>query len=108
MSTIYPSNLSDAEWNCLQRFLPPRPPYGRLRRHTLRSVVDAIFYLLRAGCPWRYLPSNSPPWQTVYYHFRQFCRTGVWTFLYRALHSAERQRVGKDPILVRPSWMPSR
>jgi putative transposase len=43
------------------------------------------------------LPSNFPPWQTVYYHWRQFCRKGLWTLVYRALHEAERRRVGKDP-----------
>ncbi|HEX8037018.1 MAG TPA: IS5 family transposase [Ktedonobacterales bacterium] len=100
MSISYPSNLSDAEWACLQRFLPPRSPrspHGRLRRHCLRSVFDALFYLLRTGCPWRYLPSNFPPWQTVYYHFRPFCRTGVWTHLWRELRAAERRRLGKEP-----------
>ncbi|HEV8193082.1 MAG TPA: IS5 family transposase [Ktedonobacterales bacterium] len=97
MNTTYPSDLSDAEWGSLQRFLPSRSPHGELRRHSLRSVFDAHFYLLRTGCPWRYLPSNFPPWQTVYYHFRQFCRTGLWTHLWRALHEAERRRVGKDP-----------
>jgi len=97
MSTTYPSSLSDAEWNCLQRLLPPRSPHGKPRRHSLRRVFDALFYLLRTGCPWRYLPSNFPPWQTVYYHFRQFSRTGLWTHLWRALRDAERRRVGKDP-----------
>jgi len=97
MSTTYPSNLSDAEWDCLQWFLPPRSPQGKLRRHSLRSVFDALFYLLRTGCPWRYLPSNFPPWQTVYYHWRQFCRTGLWTCVYRALREAERRRVGRNP-----------
>jgi putative transposase len=97
MSTTYPSNLADAEWDCLQRFLMPRSPRRRLRRHTLRSVFDALFYVLRTGCPWRYLPCNFPPWQTVYYHFTQFCRTGLWTCLYRALRDTERRRVGKDP-----------
>ncbi len=97
MRTSYPSNLSDAEWDCLQRFLPPRSPRSRLRRHSLRSVFDALFYLLRTGCPWRYLPSNSPPWQTVDYHCKQFCRTGLWTRLYRALRDAERRRGGRDP-----------
>ncbi|HEX8036432.1 MAG TPA: IS5 family transposase [Ktedonobacterales bacterium] len=97
MSTSYPSNLTDAEWDCLQRLLPPRPPHGRLRRHSLRTVFDALFYLLRTGCPWRYLPSSFPPWQTAYYHFKQFCRTGLWTRLWRALHEVERRRVGKDP-----------
>jgi putative transposase len=97
MRPNYPSNLSDTEWDCLQRFLPPRSPQGRLRRHCLRSVFDALFYLLGTGCPWRYLPSHFPPWQTVYYHFKQFCRTGLWTHLWRELRAAERRRVGKDP-----------
>ena len=97
MNSTYPSNLSDAEWECLQHFLPARTPRGRLRRHCLRSVFDALFYLLRTGCPWRYLPSNFPPWQTVYYHFKQFCRIGLWTCLYRALRDAERQRAGRNP-----------
>src|SRR5260370_24197339 len=97
MSTTYPSNLSDAEWDCLQRFLMPRSPRGRLRQYSLRAIFDALFYLLRTGCPWRYLPSNFPPWQTVYYHWRQFCRTGLWTSLYRALRDTERRRVGRDP-----------
>jgi len=56
-----------------------------------------IFSLLRTGCAWRYLPNDFPPWQTVYYHCRQCCRTGLWTHLCRELHVAERQRVGKDP-----------
>jgi putative transposase len=99
MSTTYPSNLSDAELDCLQRFLPPGSPRSRLRRHSLRSVFDALFSLLRTGCPWRYLPDNFPPWQTVYYHFRQFCRTGLWTCLYKALSDAERRRAGKGPHL---------
>jgi len=86
MSTNYPSSLSDGEWDCLQRFLPPRSPRGKLRRHCLRTIFDAIFYLLRTGCPWRYLPSDFPPWQTVYYHFRQFCRTGLWVHLWRKRH----------------------
>jgi putative transposase len=97
MNKIYPSDFSDAEWECLQRFLPPRSPQGKLRRHSLRNICNALFYLLRTGCPWRYLPRNFPPWQTVYYHFRQFCRTGLWTHLWSELHEVERRRVGKDP-----------
>ena len=46
----YPTSLSDAAWDRLQRFLPPRSPPGRLRRHSLRSVFTAHIYLLRTGC----------------------------------------------------------
>jgi len=71
MSTTYPSDLTDAEWACVQRHLPPLSVRGRPRTHSLRRILDAIFYLVRSGCAGRYLPSNFPPWQTVFYHFRR-------------------------------------
>ena len=63
----------------------------------MRRILDAIFYLVRSGCAWRYLPSNFPPWQTVFYHFRRFRLQGKWHLLYTALHRAERERVGRHP-----------
>ena len=65
---------SDAEWECLQRHLPPQPKRGRSPTHSWRAMYDAIFYVLRTGCPWRYLPADFPPWQTVFYHFRRLRR----------------------------------
>jgi putative transposase len=62
----------------------------------LRRILDAIFYVLRTGCPWRYLPANFPPWQTVFYHFRRWRLRGIWSRLYHDLHAAERERVGRD------------
>jgi putative transposase len=62
----------------------------------LRHILDAIFDVVRTGCPWRYPPANFPPWQTVFYHFRRWRRQGNWTCLYRELHAAERVRVGRD------------
>ena len=61
MSTLYPSDLSDDEWKHLQQSLPAEPSSGRPRTHTLRAIGHAIFYVLKTGCPWRYLPSNFPP-----------------------------------------------
>ena len=99
MSTTDPSDLPDAEWICVQRQLPTLSTRGRPRTHPVRRIVDAIFYVVRTGCAWRYLPSSFPPWQTVFYHFRRFRMRGVWHLLYTALHSAERERVGRytDP-----------
>ena len=97
MSTIYPSDLTDAEWTCVQRYLPPLSTRGRPRMHPLRRILDATFYVLRTGCAWRYLPANFPPWQTVFYHFRRFRLKGTWHLLYSALHRAERERVGRHP-----------
>lgn len=97
MSMPYPSDLSDAEWEWAQRYLPPLSKRGRPRTHPLRRILDAIFYLVRTGCAWRYLPCNYPPWQTVFYHFRRFHLAGQWHRLYTALHRAERERVGRHP-----------
>ncbi len=97
MSAIYPTDLSDAEWECLTRHLPAKRSRGRPCGDPLRAILDAIFYLLRTGCAWRYLPRDIPPWQTVYYHFRRFRLTGVWHHLLAALRTAERRRVGKEP-----------
>jgi len=97
MRTSYPSNLSDREWEYLQRHLPALSKRGRPPIHSLRSIFDVIFYVLRTGCPWRYLPANFPPWQTVFYHFRRLRLKGTWTRLLRALHRAERERQGRHP-----------
>jgi len=96
MSTIYPSDLSDAEWECHRRYLLPAPRRGRPRTHSLRTILDAIFSVLRTGCAWRYLPCNFPPWPTVFYHFRRFRLQGIWSLLLRALRAAERERVGRN------------
>jgi putative transposase len=97
VSATYPSDLTDAEWACVQRYFPPLSTRGRPRIHPLRRIVDAIFYVVRSGCAWRYLPCNYPAWQTVFYHFRRFRLTGKWHLLYTALHRAERERVGRHP-----------
>lgn len=96
VSKTYPSDLTDAEWACVQRYLPPLSRRGMPRTYPLRRILDAIFYVLRASCAWRYLPANFPSWQTVFYHFRRFRLNGTWHLLYTALHRGERERVGRD------------
>jgi putative transposase len=98
-TTTFPSDLTDAEWVCVQRYPPPLSTRGRPRTHPMRRILDAIFYVLRTGCAWRYLPSNFPPWQTELYHFRRFRLKGIWHLIYAALHRAERKRVARhwDP-----------
>ncbi len=97
MRKTYPTDLSDQEWAWLKTHLPASKPLGRFRTHTLRDIFDRIFYILRSGCTWRLLPHDFPPWPTVYYHFRKFCLSGVWHLVFKALHTAERKKVGKDP-----------
>jgi putative transposase len=71
-SKRYSTDLSDAEWEYLRTYLPTPRKRGRPRKHSLRAILDAIFYVLKSGCPWRLLPRDFPPWKTVYDWFRRW------------------------------------
>ena len=74
----FPSDLTDAQWAHLEPLIPPADPGGRPRKTDMRAAMNAIFYLLRTGCPWRYLPRGPfPPRSTVYNIFRKFQREGA-------------------------------
>jgi putative transposase len=75
---LYPSDLADQEWQCIKSFIPVAKPGGRRRSTDMRLVLNAIFYLDRTGCAWRFLPREYPPWETVYGYFRQWKISGLW------------------------------
>jgi len=91
----YPTDLTDAEWEQVRPLLPEPAGRGRKPSVDLREILNAIRYLARAGCGWRMLPHNFPPWQTVYWWFRRFVRR----LLFRTLHDValmlDRERVGR-------------
>ena len=96
-SVPFPSNLTDAEWARLAPLIPDAKPGGRPRKTEMRAAMDAILYLLRTGCPWRYLPRDGfPPRSTVYNIFRKFQREGVWEAIWAELHASLRERLGRD------------
>ena len=97
MRKPYPTDLSDAEWACLEPHLPAPKATGRPRIHSLRDILNAIFYVLRSGCPWRLLPHDFPPWKTVFHYFRKWCIDGIWERINRALRERLRVRLGRDP-----------
>lgn len=92
----YLTDLSDAEWVRLEPLFPAART-GRPRRHSLRTLVNALLYVLRTGCAWRFLPADWPPWQTVYYSLRKWRRTGTLERLPTILRDALRIALGRDP-----------
>jgi putative transposase len=74
----YPTDLTDEQWLLIEPLLPPAKPGGRPRQTDLREVLNALFYLNRAGCQWRMLPHEFPPWKTVYNYFRAWIDQAVW------------------------------
>jgi putative transposase len=96
-SCLYPCDLTDAEWVHLAPPVPEPTRYARPRRWALRLLVNAIFYVLRTGCAWRYLPREDPSWQTTYTTSRQWRLHGVWHRGHEALRRTVRRRAGRDP-----------
>ena len=92
----YPTDLTNEEWERVRPLLPRPARRGRKRNVDLREILNAIRYLARAGCGWRMLPRDFPPWQTVYWWFRRFVRC----LLFRTLHDValmlDRERAGRE------------
>src|SRR5712691_12626748 len=85
----YPSDVSDAQWALLEPHLPVSTG-GRPRKTSLRDVVDAIFYLLRTGCQWRYLPKDFPPKSTVWRYFNEWRHNGTLDTIHDLLRTKVR------------------
>ncbi|WP_375315780.1 transposase [Wolbachia endosymbiont (group A) of Colletes cunicularius] len=62
---MYPSDISNKEWKIIELYFEPKKT-GRPRKHSIRTIINAIRYMMRTGCQWRQLPKDFPPWKTVY------------------------------------------
>jgi transposase len=94
----YASDLTDREWAVLWPLLPPPARLGRPRRVSLRSVLDALFYLVSTGCQWRALPKDFPPRSTVQGYFYRWRDQGVWDKLALSLGAADRHLAGRAEV----------
>jgi transposase len=90
----YASDLSDAEFALVAPLLPARKPCGR-KPTDPRAILNALFYLVRAGCPWRYLPKDFPPFTTVQNRFYAWRDSGLWEQIVSVLVMAVREAEGK-------------
>ena len=93
----YASDLTDAEWSLVERFMPDARRLGRPRVTDLRRVVEAMFYIATTGCQWRQLPREFPPYSTVQGYFYRWVREGRWTIINHALVMALREKMGREP-----------
>ena len=87
--TRYPTDLTDEEWDYIKSLVPaPKSGKGKRGRPPAlerRSLVNAIFYVVRSGCAWRLLPSDFGPWETVYGYFRRWSQDWTWSFIHDTL-----------------------
>jgi transposase len=92
----YPSDLTNEEWAILKPLIPRQKPGGRPAVRSKREIVNAILYVLRNGGAWRALPHDFPPWNTVYYHFRQWREDGLWEQINDTLRPRVRAKAGRS------------
>ena len=93
----YPSDLTDEQWEIVKPYLEREPGGpGAPTRVDIREVADALFYLDRTGCPWRFLPHDFPKWATIHYYFEQWKYDGTWRRVNDLLRRADRESEGRS------------
>jgi len=92
----YQTDLTDAEWLLIEPHLPAAKPTGRPREWPMREIVNGVFYVMRAGCPWRLMPRDLPPWGTVYRWFAVLRDGDRFEAINHLLVMADRERVGRE------------
>ena len=93
----YPSDLTDEQWAIIEALdINKHWGPGRPMRLELRAVSNAILYVLRTGCQWRYLPKDYPNYNSVYYHYHKWCWDGTWEAVNTALRERVRREAGRE------------
>ena len=95
MTKKYTSSLTDAQWQVIENKLPEQM-VARKRDYPLRSIFDAIFYVLKNSCGWRDIPGDLPPTGIAYYYFKTWKNNGLLEYLCQELGGDYRQLVGKE------------
>src|SRR3954471_22716231 len=96
----YPSDVSDGQWALVESLIPVYPG-GRPRKTSTRDVLDAILYVLRTGCQWRFLPKDFPPKSTVWRYFDEWRHNGTLDVIHDALR--RKVRTAERPYAPRTS-----
>jgi len=104
----YPTDLTDDQWNQIKSLVPApksgKGKPGRPLKLDRRTLVNAIFYVVRSGCAWRLLPKDFGPWQTVYGYFRVWSQDWTWTFIHDTLRDwlrkTEERKVAPTAAIV--------
>lgn len=92
MNKTYPTDLSDSQWSAILDILND----NRKRKHSLREIFNAVFYMLKTGCQWRMLPNDFPKWQLVYYYFNKWKMDGTIEEIHERIRDRTRKNAGRE------------
>lgn len=93
----YPSDVSDEEWVFVEPFLTLIRPDSAQREHDLREIYNGVRYVMRTGCPWRYVPHDLPPWWAVYQQHLRWIDAGCYEELLEAARELARTTAKREP-----------
>ena len=88
---VYDTDMTDTQWDVVLQVFPASPSNnrGRPREHSIREILNAILYILTAGCVWRLFPHDLPPWKTAYHYFRLWSKNGTLKQVHRGCESIQ-------------------
>jgi transposase len=92
----YPSDVTDAEWEFLLPYLCLMREDAPQREHPLRELFNALRYVVKTGCQWRFLPHDFPPWTAVYQQARRWVQAGVFEAVAHDLRIMVRLLAGRS------------
>lgn len=95
-TTGYPSDVSDEEWAFCAPYLTLMKEDAPQRKYTSRSMFNAIRYMVRAGCPWRMLPHDLPPWPLVHQQALRWIKAGCFEAMAHDLRAMLRLLAEKE------------
>ncbi len=91
----YPSDVTDDEWAFIAPYLTLMKEEAPQREYSLREVFNGLRWIVRAGAPWRFLPTDLPPWYTVYQQSQRWIRAGVFEAMVNDLRALLRLAKGR-------------
>lgn len=94
--TGYQSDVTDEEWGFCAPYLMLMKEDAAQRDYSLREVFNAMRYMVRAGCPWRMIPNDLPPWYTVHQQARRWIKAGCFEAMAHDLRAVLRLLAEKD------------
>jgi transposase len=94
--TSYPSDVSDVEWEFCAPYLELMREDAPQREHSSRTLFNALRYMVRAGCPWRMIPHDLPPWAAVYQQAQRWIKAGCFQTMAHDLRALLRMMAGRS------------
>ncbi len=92
----YPPDLTDKEWHLIEPLIPRVSKPGRPRKYSWRAILNAIFYVLRTGCQWRFLPHDFPKWKATYHYLWRWRKEKTGERIHTRLRERLRVALGRE------------